>query len=109
MAQYNGKSKFVLPRGLQLKNGVNVETITQIKILSDLDSQIQVLTNDSGSALDVKLTPPKDGAFYFIRSAGANEIHVRDFETVKTYAVLTANQGCMVASDGADFYLVIKA
>lgn len=109
MAKYNGKSKFVLPRGLQLKNGVNVETITTVKIFNQLDSQIQVLTNNTGGGIDVKLTAPKDGAFFFISSAGANDIHVRDAGTTTTYAVLAANEGCLIASDGSDWYVVIKA
>ena len=109
MANYNGKSKFVLPRGLQLKNGVNVETITDVKVFDEFDSQIQVLTNDSGSALDVKLTAPKDGAFFFIASAGANDIHVRDAGTTVTYTILSANEGCFISSDGNDWYIVIKA
>jgi hypothetical protein len=109
MANYNGKSKFVLPRGLQLKNGVNVETITDIKVLNEFDSQIQVLTNNSGSALDLKLTAPKDGAFYFISSAGSNEIHVRDAGTTVTYTILASTQGCFISSDGSDWYVVIKA
>ncbi len=109
MAQYNGKSKFVLPRGLQLKNGVNVETITTVKVFNEFDSLIQILSNDTGGGIDVKLTAPKDGAFFFITSAGANEIHVRDAGTTKTYAILSANEGCLIASDGSDWYVVIKA
>lgn len=109
MAGYNGKSRFVLPRALQLKNGVNVETITTVRVIDNLDSQIQVLTNDSGVAIDVKLPLPKDGAFYCFQSAGANEIHIRDAGTTVTYAILASTQGCLIASDGSDWYIVIKA
>jgi hypothetical protein len=30
-----------LPRALQLKNGVNVETITTVRVIDNLDSQIK--------------------------------------------------------------------
>ncbi len=109
MASYNGKSRFVLPRALQLKNGVNVETITTVRVIDNLDSQMQVLTNDSGVAIDVKLPLPKDGAFYCFQSAGANDIHIRDSGATVTYAILASTQGCLIASDGSDWYIVIKA
>ncbi len=107
MASYNGKGAFVLPRALQLKNGINTETIVGVHTLDYYDSQIQILTNNSGVALDCYLPALKDGAFFFVRSVGANEIHVRDAST--TYAACATGEACLVACDGSSWYLVIKA
>lgn len=106
---YTDKSEFKIPRHIVLKGGVNVESITGVRIMSYKDSQVQILDNSSGSALDCKLPEAKEGAFFFIKNAGSNDIHIRDAATTTTYTILTTGQGCMVASDDSDYHLVIKA
>ena len=105
---YTDKQEFKIPRHIILKGGVNVETLTGVRTMTYLDSQVQIFTNDSGSDLDCKLPSAKDGAF-FIHNTGANNIHIRDDATSVTYAILATGQGCMVASDATEFHLVIKA
>tara|TARA_B100000700_G_scaffold275985_1_gene322205 strand:- start:50 stop:376 length:327 start_codon:yes stop_codon:yes gene_type:complete len=106
---YTDKAEFKIPRHIVLKGGVNVESINTIKILGYDDSQIQILDNSSAGAVDLKLPEAKEGAFFFIRSTGSQAIHIRDSATTTTYAILSTNEGCMVASDSSDYHLVMKA
>lgn len=106
---YTDKAEFKIPRHLILKGGVNVESISGVRVMTYKDSQIQILDNSTSAPLDLKLPPAKDGAFFFIHSAGSQAIHVRDAATTATYAVLATGEGCMVASDASDYHLVIKS
>ena len=106
---YTDKAEFKIPRHIILKGGVNVETITNVRTMDYSDSQVQILDNSTGAALDCKLPEAKPGAFFFINSAGSQAIHIRDAATTKTYAILASGEGCMVASDGSDYFLVFKA
>ena len=106
---YTDASEFKIPRHIVLKNGVNTETITGVRTMSYSDIQIQILTNSSGSALDCKLPAAKDGAFFFIRNEGTNDIHIRDAGTTATYAILSTDEACLVASDSTEYHLVLKA
>lgn len=106
---YTDKSEFKIPRHIVLKDGVNVETLTGVRTMTYNDSQVQVFTNSSGVELDCKLPEAKEGAFFFIHNAGANNLHIRDSGTTATYAILATGEGCMVASDATEFHLVFKA
>ena len=106
---YTDKQEFKIPRHIVLKGGVNAETITGVRVMDYTDSQVQILDNSSGSALDCKHPEPKEGAFFFIQSAGSNAIHIRDAGTTTTYAILATGEGCMVASDSTAYHRVFKA
>ena len=106
---YTDKAEFKIPRHIVLKNGVNVESITNVRIMTYKDSQVQILDNSTSGALDCKLPAAKEGAFFFIRSAGSQAIHIRDAATTTTYAILATGEGCLVASDSTDYHLVMKA
>lgn len=106
---YTDKSEFKIPRHIVLKGGVNVESITGVRLLSYKDSQVQILDNSTAGALDCKLPEAKEGAFFFIHNAGSQAIHIRDAGTTKTFAILATGEGCMVASSASDFHLVMKA
>lgn len=106
---YTDKQEFKIPRHIVLKNGVNVESITNVKTMTYSDSQVQILNNSTGGALDCKLPAAKDGAFFFIHSAGTQDIHIRDAGTTTTYAVLSTGEGCLVASNASAYHLVMKA
>ena len=67
---YTDKSEFKIPRHIVLKGGVNVESITGVRLLSYKDSQVQILDNSTAGALDCKLPEAKEGAFFFIHNAG---------------------------------------
>ena len=106
---YTDKQEFKIPRHLILKGGVNVETITGVRTMTYKDSQVQILDNSTGSALDCKLPAAKEGAFFFLHNAGTHDIHIRDADTTATYAILATGEGCMVASSSTDYHLVFKA
>ena len=106
---YTDKQEFKIPRHIVLKGGVNAETITDVRVMDYTDSQVQILDNSSGAALDCKLPEAKEGAFFFIQSAGSHAIHIRDAGTTVTYAILATGEGCMVASDSTEYHLVFKA
>ena len=106
---YTDKAEFKIPRHIVLKGGVNVESISNVRIMSYNDSQVQILNNSTSGALDCKLPPAKEGAFFFIHSAGTQAIHIRDAGTTVTYAILATGEGCMVASDASDYHLVFKS
>ena len=106
---YTDAAQFKIPRHIVLKGGVNVETITGVRIMTYVDSQVQILDNSTGSALDCKLPEAKEGAFFFLHNAGSDAIHIRDSGTTTTYAILATGEGCMVASSSTDYHLVFKA
>ena len=84
---YTDKAEFKIPRHIVLKGGVNVESITNVRTMSYNDSQVQILDNSSGGALDCKLPEAKEGAFFFIHNAGSQAIHIRDAGTTTTFAI----------------------
>ena len=96
---YTDQSEFKIPRHIILKGGVNVESLTGVRIMTYNDSQIQILDNSTS----------KDGAFFFIHNAGSQAIHIRDSGTTTTYAILATGEGCLVASSSSDYHLVMKS
>lgn len=98
---------FSIDTALQQKGLVNVETITTVKRLDLQDSTIQILTNSSGGDVDCYLPEEKDGIVIWVRSEGTNGIAVRD--AVTTYATLGTDEACLMACDGSNWHLVIKA
>ncbi len=106
---YTDQSEFKIPRHIILKGGVNVESLTGVRIMTYNDSQIQILDNSTSGTLDCKLPPAKDGAFFFIHNAGSQAIHIRDSGTTTTYAILATGEGCLVASSSSDYHLVMKS
>lgn len=106
---YTDKAEFKIARHIILKGGVNVESITNVRTMNYNDSQVQILDNSTGGALDCKLPEAKEGAFFFIHNAGSQAIHIRDAGTTTTYAILATGEGCMVASSDSAFHLVFKS
>ncbi len=106
---YTDKAEFKIPRHIILKGGVNVESLTTVRVMDYSDSQVQIFDNSSAGAVDCKLPEAKPGAFFFIHNAGTQAIHIRDAGATKTYTILGTAEGCMVASDGSDYHLVFKA
>lgn len=102
---YTDPTPFKIPRHFQIENGVAIRDMSNVITLTYSDSQIQVLSNGSGVALDLYLPEKKNGAYFWIRSNGANEIHVRDSST--TYQVLTSNKYCLIVSDGSNWSVVV--
>ena len=70
--QYTDSAHFVLPRPIQYKNGINIETITADKDLSGKDSMIQVLTNNKGSSATIKTPVKKNGLVYWFNNTAAS-------------------------------------
>ncbi len=105
MGKFSDKAEFKIPRHIVLKGGVNIEAMAGVTTLTYASSQAQILSNDSGVALDLYLPAKKDGAFFWIRSNGANDIHVRDSGT--TYQVLATNKYCLIVSDGSAWSILV--
>ena len=102
---YTDPTPFKIPRHFQFEDGVNIADMAGVTTLTYSDSQIQILSNDSGVALDLYLPEKKNGAYFWIRSNGANEIHVRDAST--TYQALASNKYCLIVSDGSVWSIVV--
>ncbi len=100
MASYNGKSAFVLPRHLQIKNGVNIEQLSVNRTLTYMDSQLQRL-DAQGAGLDVILPAEKDGAIFVINCQG-NAITVKDGAGV-TVKALSVGEGALFGCDGTSW------
>lgn len=100
MANYNAKGAFVLPRHLQIKNGVNIEQLSVNRTLTYKDSQLQRLDAQS-LGLEVVLPAEKDGAMFVINCQG-NPITVKDPAGV-TVKALSVGEGALVACDGTSW------
>tara|TARA_Y100001938_G_C7817645_1_gene295027 strand:- start:163 stop:483 length:321 start_codon:yes stop_codon:yes gene_type:complete len=103
--KYTDKAEFKIPRHMVIKNGVNIEAMAGVTTLDYSSSQVQILSNDSGVALDLYLPQKKDGAYFWIRSNGANDIHVRDSGT--TYQILATGKYCMIVCDGSNWSILV--
>ena len=110
MAAYNGNSKFVIPRPILYKDGVNIGSIAVDTTLSYLSSRVQVLTNGTGGALTVHLPAEKNGANFWIGNDGAsaNAIHVKN-PAGNVVANLAVGEGAFIVSDGTSWASVIAA
>lgn len=107
MATYNSNQAFKVARHFQFKNGVNVESITTNKTLTYKDSMFQVL--DPDAAHDLILPAEKDGAVFFVKNeSSAHNIVIKN-DGASTIATAAAGEGCIVACDGSDWKVIIKA
>lgn len=77
MAQYASNVLFSIDTALQLKNGLNIESLTSdTKDLTYKDSTFQVL--EAHASGDLKLPAPKSGTFFFIcNTSGSNALNVK--------------------------------
>ena len=107
MAEFASDILFSIDTALQLKNGLNVETITVSKTLTFQDSSIQILRNETGG-MDCNLPALKSGCRFWIKSHGSStsatavKAHLGN-----TIATLTANDSVMVACDDTAWYGII--
>lgn len=115
MSQYASSILFSIDTALQKNGGVHVGAIAAALSLTYQSSTIQILTNSSGGAIDVKLPAPtygtgalKSGLQYWIRNddssnAGLNINH----EGGGTLLTIAAGEVALVACDGTNWALVI--
>ena len=111
MAGYNGKSRFVLPRHLQYKSGLNVETIAGDKTMTYLDSQHQIINNNAGGIADIFLPEEKDGANFWFKLDSTSGYNVRILNGAGSDVVntLVVGKSCWVMCDGTTWHLLIEA
>jgi len=102
---YTDKAEFKIPRHIVSKNGINIEAMSNVITLDYKDSQVQILSNDSGADLDLYLPEKKDGAYFWVRNNGADSIHLRDSAT--TYQVIATNEYCMIVCDGSTWSVLV--
>ena len=104
MAEFASDILFSIDTALQLKNGLNAETITVSKTLTYQDSTYQALKNTTG-ALDVILPSPKSGCHFWIKSraSSSSNIVVKDHlgSSIKT---LAAGDGVLFCCDDSAWY-----
>ena len=108
MASYNGKSAFVLPRQLRLKNGVNVETLAGPKTLDKGSSMIQVLNTGGGTRV-VNLPAVVDGAVFWIANSGTGGHDLTVTKPDASTILVSDGKGLMIACDGTQWHQVINA
>lgn len=111
MGKYTDKSAFVLPRHVRLKNGINSVTLSaSAKTLQYDDSMIQLVTCSGVSASTIVMPAPVDGVIYAINNdAGSGQsLNVNDHNGA-TKSTLAAGEGCLVACDGTNYFIIIKA
>lgn len=100
MAQYNGKQSFTIPRHIRLKDGVNIEAISENKTLTYKDSMLQRLDAQVGS-LEVILPEEKNGGVFVINCQG-NSFTVKN-DVGSTIKTLSVGEGALFACDGTDW------
>jgi hypothetical protein len=104
MAEFASDILFSIDTALQLKNGLNAETITVTKTLTYQSSSYQALKNNTGT-LDTVLPSPKSGCSFWIKSraSSTHNIVLKDHagNTIKT---LAAGDGVFVSCDDAAWY-----
>ena len=106
-SDYNSAQAFKVARHFEFKNGVNIESITANKTLTYKDGMFQVLEPDA--AYDVNLPAERNGAIFLIKNeSGSFALTVKD-DAADTIATVSAGEGCIVACDGSDWKLIIKA
>ena len=108
MANYNAAQAFTIPRHIRYKDGVNVETLAGAKTLDYKSSMIQVL-NTGGSTRVVNLPAAKNGAVFHIANSGSGGHDLTVTKPDASTIVVSDGQGLMIASDGSNWYQVIKA
>ena len=110
MAKYKGSSKFVIPRPILFKDGVNVETIIVNRTLTYIDSRIQLITNSTGGSLNVVLPAEKNGGNFWIKNqtGSASAISVND-PGGSGVSALAAGETVLAVCDGTSWTAVIKA
>jgi len=111
MAGYNGKSRFVLPRHLQYKSGLNVETIAGDKTMTYLDSQHQIINNNAGGIADIFLPEEKDGANFWFKldSTSGHNVRILNGSGSDVVNTLVVGKSCWVMCDGTTWHLLIEA
>ena len=109
MAQYASSVLFSIDTALQLKNGLNIETLTSAtKDLTYQDSTFQVL--EAHASGDLKLPNPKSGTFFFIcNTSGSNVLNVKLQSGTVVIALAANNAGtpaastCLAFTDGTNW------
>ena len=107
MAEYASDILFSIDTALQLKNGLNAETITTHKVLTYQDSTFQALKNVT-SSLNVTLPAPKSGCQFWIKSraSSTSNIVVKDHNAA-TVQTLPANTAVLVVCDDSARYDIV--
>lgn len=108
MANYNAAQAFTIPRHIRYKDGVNVETLAGAKTLDYKSSMIQVLDPDSVARV-VNLPAAKNGAVFYIANSGSGGVNLTVTKPDASTILVANGEGLMIASDGSNWYQVIKA
>lgn len=110
--QYTDGSFFVLPRPIQYKNGVNIETITVDFTMTNSDSHVQVLTNNKGSVATIKLPIKRNGLSIWIKNSASsgNELYIQDSEgnDVIGTPYLAAGKVANLVCDGSNWAILFQ-
>ena len=104
---------FSLDSALQIKNNVNVETIAAHKGMDYQDAQYQIITNNSGAPLEVRLpgfladVAVKTGVAYWVRCAGSDNLTIQGGGGA-TITSLTSGQSGLFVADSTNWQLIFK-
>ena len=113
MAQLANSILFSIDSALQVKSGLNVETIVAHKGLDYASSPVQIITNGTGAPKEVRLpgfsagVSVKSGVQYMIRCAGADPLTIQK-DGGATVATLTTGQLGIFMADGTTWHLVFQ-
>ena len=109
MAEYKGSSKFVIPRPILLKDGVNIAAMAGNITMTYRSSMYQLLTNASGSHRNLVLPAEKSGASFWIKnqSGSTHNISVND-PSGSGVVSLTPGETGHVVCDGTSWTVMLK-
>ena len=109
---YTDAAQFKIPRHIVLKGGVNIETITTNVQLTYADSQHQIITNNRGSAADIRVPENKDGAWFWFKNDAASG-HAIIIQTAAGAPIiggsgLAAGKAALIACNGSEWAVVFQ-
>lgn len=105
---YTDKAEFKIPRHIVIKGGINVESLSGAKTLTESSGMIQIL-NPDGDHRVVNLPAVKDGMMYFIANSGGG---AKDLTVTKPDAgtfVVSNGKGLLIACNDTNWFQVINA
>ena len=105
---------FSIDSALQVKSGLNVETVTDHTNLNYQSSPYQIISNGTGGAKEVRLpganltgVSVKDGCMCWVRCAGADPLTIQK-EGGATITTLTTGQLGIFMSSGSSWHMLFK-
>lgn len=114
MATMANNILFSIDSMLQMKGGTNVANVPDHITMGYDACPYQILNNNSGGALDVKLpgeaatTPVKSGLMYFFRNTGAHNLQLKKEGGASLGAAIGTDKIAIVVSAAGAWHLLFQ-